>query len=160
MPRIAANQFPDTLYTRVLETNETAHMGIYQVQADTELTQIQLRMNKQGTATGSESFKIQIFGDMETDTPLYESTSFTVNQHNTDVSFNALTSNWISDWYFDFSNVSLNAGVDYYLFLNASSYTRNADTFYIGFVMDNAEPVLTRNVASKTGGRTLLIGFE
>lgn len=149
--------FPDTLYVRKIETNENAAMGDYTLLFDTEMTQIILRISKQGVATGSESFKIQIFGDTNTDTALYESNSVTIDDIDDDVSFDAVTSGFLADVPFDFSNVCLNAGVKYYMTLKLSSYTRNADVFYIGYVMDNAEPILVSSAGS--GARAGIIGL-
>lgn len=150
--------FPETLYTRVLETDENAAMGDYTLADDLELTQIVLRINKQGTALGTESFKIQIFGDTDQTTPVFESTSVTVNDINTDISA-VLSDNFLADVPFDFSNSNMNAGAKYFLSLKATGYTRNADTFYIGYVMDAVEPVLDRVHEFQTGARAVLIGL-
>lgn len=150
--------FPDIQYTRKLETNENAPMGDYATDKDFELTQIILRLHKQGTALGTESFKIQVFGDTDQITPLYESTSVTVDEINADIPA-VLADGFLADVPFDFSNSSLNENVKYFLSLKATGYTRNADVFYIGYVFDNAEPIMDRTAPTQSGARTVFIGL-
>lgn len=156
------DQFPETQYIRVLETDETAEMGGYEVADATALDTISLRLQKDGTATGSETFQIEIYQNLESTTPLYTSTAKTMNDINTEIlGFNVLTvSNFIGDVAFEFNRECLIINTPYFFKLKSSSYTRNGDTFFIGFGLDNAERVNSRKSENQVAARAVIVGFR
>lgn len=151
------NQFARDQYIRVIETNETATMGAYKLTNPIELDQVLLWLNIEGTPGGSESLQIHVYGSADTDTPLYSSEA----QNLSDVafSFDPDLGNWLGVVPFVFNRETLGAQT-YYLSVELTNYTRDADNYYIGYVFDNPEAVYSRNVPDATGAKAIMVGYE
>lgn len=156
-------QFARDQFIRVIETNETADMGAYTLGTSTELDQISLWINVEGNPGGSETMQIEIYGSSEAGAALYTSDVVTLS----DVVFNegestefSGTGDFIGVMPFGFSRENLASGQTYYLKLKMANYTRNGDTYYIGYVFDNPEPVYSRTIVDETAAKALILGFE
>lgn len=151
-------QFPRDLFVRVLETNESASMGGYQMGSSTEIDQILVWLNVEGTPGGSETMQVEVYGSLNTDVPLY--TSDVVTMSDIDFDFDPDLGDWIGVVPFNFNRETLASGQTYYLSVKMDNYTRNGDTYYVGYVFDNPEPAYGRITVNQTAGRALIIGFE
>ena len=156
------DQFARDQYIRVMETNEEASMGAYAISESIELDQILVWINVEGTPGGSETLQVHVYGSAEAETPLASSDVVTLAS----VVFNEgepdeYTGAADSIGYIPFTYNREILGVDtYHLRLEATNYTRNADTFYIGYVFDNPEKVYARSIPDETGAKALIVGYS
>lgn len=156
-------RFARDFYVRVLTTGETAELGTYTLSKATELDQILLWLNVQGTPGGSEILTLEVYGSSEAESPLYSSDPVSLSS----VTFNAgeaseflgSAGDFIGVVPFNFSREPLGAS-SYVLKLKSQNYTRNGDTYYIGWVFDNPEPVYSRTNLNQTGAKAIIIGYE
>lgn len=160
---MAFTQFARDQFIRVLETNETASMGGYKMGTDTEIDQIEVWLNVEGSVGGSETLQVEVFGSGDTDVPLYSSDVVTLSSvifNEGEVNEFTGVSDSLCSIIFTFNRGVLTKDVTYFLKLKSASYTRNADTFYIGYVFDNPEPINTRSLPGSTGAKAIIVGFE
>ena len=155
---MAFPQFARDQYVRVLETNETATMGKYAISSSSELDQILVWINVEGTPGGTETLQVLIYGSPNTTVPLYSSTVLAVAD--IDFTFDPNNGDWIGVVPFVFNRESMSGGQSYYLSLKAQNYTRNSDTYYIGYIFDNPEPIYSRFTPNEKAAKAILVGYE
>lgn len=115
-------QFPHQKYIRVLDTNEETSAGSFALATSGELTHIRAQIYFKGTIT-AEKLQLKIYSN--NNVYLASSDIITIPY-----------SNWIGWLRFDFNRINMLAGTPYKIKIVASDYTRNADTLYMGFILD------------------------
>lgn len=155
------DQFARDQYIRVMETNEEAPLGAYEITNPIELDQILVWVNVEGTPGGSETLQVHVYGSSEAETPLASSDVVTLSS----VVFNEGESdefsgvgNFIGYIPFTYNRESLGANT-YHLRLEADNYTRNSDTYYIGYVFDNPEAIYSRSIPDETACKAIILGY-
>lgn len=127
---MAFTQFPNEAVVETFETSEVVKLSRFTLATATELLYVTLRILKVGTAGGSETLTLKVFGSSDyTGTAVATSSAFTLS------TISGLTTNWIGDVRFTFARQNLSAAT-YYLALTTANYTRNGDTFYLGAVQE------------------------
>jgi hypothetical protein len=150
---------PQDLYVRVLESNETADLGSYKKTGESiEIDHALLWMNCDGTPGGSETLVLKVYGSTSAESPIFSSDVVTLSE--IDFSFDATNGDWVGRVPFVFDRQSLLMNQKYYFKLTMANYTRNADTYYLGFVMDNPEPIHSRAAASRTAARLEIVEYS
>lgn len=146
------NQFPSPFFIIAADSNETIKLGSFQNDENIELTNILIPIYKHGTAGGSESMTAKIYADSNYSVLLASSDAFLLS------AVTGLTTYWIGNLRFDFSNYQINNQQTYYLGLSFSNYTRSADSYFIGAVMDTHNSINTQSDTNKPGIGFVIIG--
>lgn len=123
-------QFCETKYIFVTDTSTVTKLGYSVSDHVTELEHVRLDFYKHGTEVGDEQFTLNIYTD-EAMTNLYAS-SFAVSLS----SIEGLSQYWLGWLRFDFNLPILAPDTKYYFGLDPVTYTRTADTFYVGAAAD------------------------
>ena len=148
--------FPDTQYFVVLTASGGYQhpIGSFTVTTETELNAIQLYLTKVGTATGTERFRVNLYGNSESVSPIDTSDWVGVSELENHVN--------ASDWYgyitFDFNRVGLNTDAQYYLTVECENYASPGDSYYWGVALDWPENMNTVAVANQAGAAMVIIG--
>ena len=125
---MSITQFPRDLYIKTADTSEEVQLGSFSPAANMELDSIKVWLHIKGTPGGSETIQIKIYGDSAYSNLVYTSTAHALSGI-TAIDFLG----WIKC---DFNRENLNKNTTYYPAVVLGNYTRNADTYYIGFVHD------------------------
>lgn len=148
---MGVTNFSDLQFIRLLGTNEEAQLGSFSTARDYSLQFLRVLMYKQGTEGGSETFRLNMYGDSDFDTPIFQSSSAALADGNLATNFFG----WIR---FDFDDQHLNDAVTYYPTIEMSSYTMT-DSFFLSYVMD--WPVAINTVpTNELAAQMLLYGKE
>lgn len=147
-------QYLKNIQVRLLDTGEEAQLGSYQFDANAELRHAVLTYFKYGTEGGSEAFTINIYGDSNTDTPLYSSSSLSVSDLGSLGEFRYGTMR------FDFDRVHIDSDINYFMTISSSNYTRNGEIFWFGYVLDQGSNINSRTTSDQTGAQIAFIGYE
>lgn len=125
-------QFPDIQRLITFETSELVQLGRFKVAETTELKYIVARLFKKGTAGGSETLTLKIYGSSD-----YAGTAYATSAAVTLASITGLSAtNSNGDARFVFDRQNLNPNSWYYVAMSTASYTRNGDTYYLAAVRD------------------------
>jgi hypothetical protein len=147
-------QFPDIQRVLVFETSTTMPLVKFQLNEKLELVYIPLRILKVGTAGGSESMTLKVWGSENYNgTPIATSSAYSL------AGISGLTTNWIGDIRFDFARQNLGANVWYYLTIDVANYTRNGTTFYLSAVQEWPFTFNTITTFS-AGARAVYAGYK
>lgn len=153
-------QYPDNLRVRILEDDDNAQMGAFSSPDDRELKHVVLTHFNLGTRTGSETLKINIYGDLETDSPLYTSNTITYSTVIAAITGATTSTNNLGTIRFDFTNSSINKNTNYYLRLQVANYTRNGNSSYLAYVLDHPAQINVRSVSNEAGAQAALVGLK
>ncbi len=145
-------QFPDNLHIRILETDESASMGLYSIPSNVQLTNLVVTLHKLGAEAGSERFRVNIHSEDDPNfvTPIYSSAWF-------DWTSAGSFTNFLGTVRFDLTGAVVRTG-SYFLVLEADNYTRNADTFYFAYVLDDPAVINSRTNPKETGAQIAFLG--
>jgi len=141
-------------YFRVLESNETAKCGYFNLLEDIEIQQAICTLYIHGTLGGSEQLRMHIYGSVSATIPMYTSDWFTVSGVGT------YSPNWLGNIFFDFASKPLDKDIDYFFSVQAQNYTRNLDTYYLALGMDWYPDTNSRAVAQQTSVRIGILGLK
>lgn len=132
-------QFAEYQMIKTIDTSETVEIGQFKPLKHGELKWTRLLIYKHGSIGGSESLTCHWHTSSELGTSY--ATSSAVLLSTVENSSNLNTS---GDWFawirFVFNRENLSKNISYYLSLQASNYTRNGDTYYIGMPFDYPYP--------------------
>ncbi len=123
--------FPNTLKVKVIETSEVVQLGGVQAAQHLDLKYLQLVIYVHGTMAGTEKLRARVFPDQA-----MACAALATSSYSQIASITNLGTHWIGRLRFDFNGEPLNKNTRYWIGLDASGYTRNADTLYIGAVLD------------------------
>lgn len=126
-------QFPTPLAIKTLDTSETYEVCKFTVGESQELKHARIMIYKHGTAGGSETMTMRIYGAAGSIGLVDTSSAASLASAGASGTY---TLNWFR---FDFNRKPLLAGLSYYAVLSTANYTRNSDTYYLGVVL-NSQP--------------------
>ena len=138
---MSVEEFPDTFYALPLPSSGTICNGGSFTGATGELKTITCWVQVRGTSGGSETFTLGLYPNDDFESAIASSAAVAITSFGVQ-----------SDGYnyvrFDFSDVNLNANNTYHVGISSANYTRNADTYFVGFLLDwpdriNATPSAT-----------------
>lgn len=139
---MAFESFPDNLLVKTIETDELVECGTLEFPDAMKLQHIIFTIYKHGAAGGTERLRAKIYADSGLTDLL--STSDWVN-----LSSFADGSYWIGRVRFDFSSLlNIKPGISYYAAFETDNYTRDADDYYLGLVLDYPLSVNVNSYAS------------
>jgi hypothetical protein len=124
--------FRSDQYIKVLDTGEAYHGATFTVDEAQEIGHVRLVLYKHGTHAGTERLRVKLYHASDL-TKLYATSEWS---DLADIS--SLGANWIGWLRFDFDREWLSPSETYYLAVETTGYTRNADTFYLGFALDRS----------------------
>jgi len=128
---MAFSPFPDNGYFYVLDLTKE-YVGSFNLAQSMELKHIQTTLFIRGATAGTEELRLNVYGTQQIDsTPICSSSWFNIAS-----GVGSYTNNWIGNVFFDFSGTPINQNLDYYLAVETSGYTRNANTFYLAVRLD------------------------
>jgi hypothetical protein len=145
---------PARAYFRALETNETVSLGSVSLPSAIEIHAIRVLIYKQGTAGGTERWRIKAYRDA-TKTDLAYTSAYTNLTDITD-----LGTNWYGWVSASFSRENVPATTTFYLSLELENYTRNADTYYLALSLDWPNPQYAATAATRKGIALQIYGYE
>jgi len=143
---------PSTVWVNVADTSEVLRLGAFSLTESMELVYVLQSIYKFGTAGGTETLTAKIYSDSAYSVVLKSSTAFSLS------TITAIPEYWIGNIRFDFDSYQLKSGTTYYLGIAFANYTRNADTFFIGAVMDTYSQINTQARVWQPGTAFTLIG--
>lgn len=114
---------------KIAETSELVLAGAIQLDRHRQLTHIVTSFYKHGNAAGGERLRLKVFHDRQM-TKLYATSSW--------LNVNQITNEfWIGRIRFDFDQQWLRNDQAYYIGIESDGYTRNGESFYLGFPLDS-----------------------
>lgn len=130
---MAYADFNETQWVYVTDTATVTELGSLRTNnGPVEIEHIRLNFFKKGTEVGDEVFRLNIYSDPGYTNVFASSADFTLS---TDI-VPAMGTNWIGWIRFDFDSPIIGADNDFYVGLEPVTYTRVADTFYVGACAD------------------------
>lgn len=114
----------------ILETGGV-DLGAFQTTAVVSLEHIMLNLYIKGTVGGNETLRINLYGNTRFSTPVVSSDWVTLSEI-TDLG----TGNWLGFVRFDFDGYTINPNNTYRIKIESADYTRDAETYYIGALLD------------------------
>lgn len=133
-------QFPKRMDVRVIASSAVTDLGSFQPIENLELYAMRVKLFIKGTTGGTERARIKIFGESTRGSALYTSSWSTLS------SITTLAANWQGWLRFDFNKENINKDIAYFLGIEIENYTRNGETYYISYALDNIA-----NVYAATG---------
>ena len=135
---MAFKDFAETQYIKTIDTSESISFGSFSVVNSMELAHIRSALMITGVSnlSGNEQVRLKIYTD-----PAFTSLLYTSDYANLSDITDIGTTNWFGWIRIDFNRENINANLTYYVQLETLNYTRNAETFWIGFSHDFPFPV-------------------
>lgn len=159
---MAIKQFSEYQYIKVMDTAEIVKLGGFQLSTSNELKYIRVLTFINGTLGGSENLRINIYGDAGHSKKIFSSNWINLNNQIENELGAIVTGNWFGLLRFDFERQNINKNIRYYASVESNSYTRNGDTFYIGFSHDYPFPRYSSgaNAAYESNIAFEIFGYE
>lgn len=154
---MAFTQFSQVGYFRVLESDTTTKLVIFDLQDGTELKHVMLTVFIRGLIASPFDMRLKIYGKDIIETAEITSQWATISM-TTLSSDPAYTQNWYGNFYLDFGGEPLNPNSLYYMACETSGYTRNANSFYVAINFDWDSPVNGQIEPPRTGARIRILG--
>ena len=125
---MAYSDFNEQKYILITDTSTVNKMGSVVFDSPIELEHMRLELYKHGTEAGTEQFRVNIYSDPDYSTVYAQSATVDI------ADIVGLSTYWIGWVRFDFAGLPVlgNNRNRFYIGLEPVTYTRNADTFYIG----------------------------
>jgi hypothetical protein len=130
---MAFKNFSEELYIKVQNTNETIDLGKIESSSEFSLTAIRLQffMHNVSAASGNETIQLKLFTNPGLTKVYASSDILTVSD------FVTGSTDWIGNIGFQFlTKPNINSFQNAYAGIVATNYTRNANSFYMGYVYD------------------------
>lgn len=139
-------------YFKVSDTAESVFAGEFVLDESIQVKQMICHMYKHGALSGNESLVAKVYSDSAMTKLIFQSSSYLLSTAN-------MTTYWRGLVPIEFATERfLEAGKSYYIAFELSNYTRNADDFYISFLVDTADPIYT--VVSGTPLYCGIVGYK
>jgi hypothetical protein len=126
-------QFPTPLSIKTLDTSESYEICKFTLAGneDQEIKHARILIYKHGTAGGSETLTLKIYGEAGSIGLIDTSSAVSLSLAGASGTYSL---NWFR---FDFNRKPLKRGLSYYAVIETANYTRNADTYYLGVVLQS-----------------------
>lgn len=121
-------KFPSILKIKTADTSEIVNLGKYKVNQNEEIAYARPGIYVHGTPGGSETLQLRIHTGDDLTAVYASSNTVSLSGFTTDYNLGVIR--------FDFNRQNINKNLFYTHSIVINNYTRNADTFYIGFIMD------------------------
>jgi hypothetical protein len=143
-------QFPSETYLKVIAaTGET--LGSFTVTDNTDLLYVVVNMYIKGTIVGGERMRLNLYASEAMNDPVATS-DWLYWSDITDIG----TGNYLGWLRFDFSGYPVSNAYPYYVKIETTNYTRNADTYYLAAVCEYAVRLST--IAKRPGVHLAIVG--
>lgn len=152
--------FAENQLITVMDTSDTIDFGAFQAEESMEIAHIRAAIYVQGTASagGSETLQLRLHTSTDLTASYAQSNVVTLDSIITDIGgANQGVIGWAR---FDFSRENINKELNYQVSAVATNYTRNADTFYIGFLRDFPFPIYSGGLTPPTFYGDHLLGMQ
>lgn len=133
-------QFSEYQYIRVMNTSEVIKLGGFKISTNHELKYMRVLTYINGTLSGSEQLRVNIYSNPGQTKKIMHSSWIDLNGTIENETGSIVTGNWLGLIRFDFDRQNINKNIFYYAGVESTSYSRNGDTFYIGFSHDYPFP--------------------
>lgn len=148
---------PDEAYARILKsTGEETPVGGYIHSESTELKWAVIWLIKEGTSPLTEKLRLKVYAKEDFTHLLFSSDWASVS----DISGFNDNDHWHGRLRFDFNRDHIIFGETYYVAVETQNYTRNADTFYLGLLLDWKEYVYATDADNISSGKILFYGYR
>lgn len=126
--------FSETQYVKSVDTGELVRCGGFQVNENAELGYVRSLLYIKGALTGTEKIRTKFYLDANHTMLLYTSdwSPFLISE---------IPGNWFGWVTTSYNNENLNPNITYYIEVEFTGYTRNAESFYIGVCRDFPYPI-------------------
>ena len=126
--------FNETKYIFATDTSTVTKLGYIQTDTPIEVEAIRVDFYKHGTEVGDEVFKLNLYSDDSCTTIFSSSGSLALSTVPNPGTY------WLGWVRFDFDSLPILGGPNkYYIGLEPVTYTRVADTFYVGVSADTPD---------------------
>jgi len=133
---MSIHAFPQYSFWKVADTSETVFAGGFTMGNAQQVYQLITHLYKHGTGAGTEKIRAKIFLDAAM-TNLYATSDWFVISEIT-----TLSQYWRGTIAFTFTGKPyVESAKNYYIGFETTGYTRNGDTFYMSYLLDDFEPV-------------------
>ena len=133
-------QFSEYQYIRAMDTGEIIKLGGFKLGTSHEIGHMRVLTFINGTLGGSEQLRVNIYSDIGHSKKIFHSDWSNIGGTLENENGALITGNWLGLIRFDFNRQNINKNFFYYASIESQSYTRNGDTFYIGFSYDYPFP--------------------
>jgi hypothetical protein len=132
--------FSENLYVKEMDSNEETGLGGMSPAVNGDLAHMRVFVYIKGTIGGSETIKVNFYGDELTNNLLFSSSKSNLSN------INPSPNNYLGWVKVDFDRQPLNKNITYYPSLQLENYTRNGETYVIGIVYDWPAPTYATGV--------------
>lgn len=150
---MSVQAFPEYSFWKIADTSEVVLAGGFTFADNQQLHQVIPHVYLHGTLTGTEKIRSKLYLDSALTKVLDTSDWFTLSE------ITNIAQYWRGRIGLTFSNKPyIETTKTYYISFETTGYTRNADTFYIGYLLDDFNPVnsgLIGLYAAMTGYRII-----
>jgi len=156
-------KYPSKMFFRTLDTGEELRLGTVELPAAAsntrqgfELRHLRLALYKHGAHGGSEQLRVRIYPNADHATPVHTSDWLSLS------SITTLSTYWLGWLRFDFARAHL-WGLTYHVTVQAQNYTRNGDSYYLGFKFDwpdRVNSVVAGAHGLRIGAQMGLVGYQ
>lgn len=127
---MALQNFHNKLFCRIFDTSEEINCGAFQVTDNQELRHIRVLILIYGGVPTTETLTLKLHSESSLSSLYATSDSISLS----DVA--QTTNYWIGYVRFDFDRINLNKNNTYWVNITTGNYTRNSNTYYLGYVFD------------------------
>lgn len=135
------------LFSEQPSSGESNVISRFSRPSNTVLSDIRLILYKHGDDTGNETFTAKIKQDLQDNTAQISVQSVIATSDTIAINdIEGVTEYWLGFVRFEFEeNVHINASTEYTVEIETANYTRNADTFFLGWALDWPEELNTHS---------------
>jgi len=149
---VSIETYPQYNYWKSADTSETVLAGGFTMGNAQQIYQLVTHIYKHGTAGGSEQIRAKIFLDVGM-TNLHATSDWVTLS-----TISTMSQYWRGEIPFTFTAKPYVSGTQiYYVGFETTGYTRNADTFYIAYLVDTFGPV---NGGTRTALYCAFVGYR
>lgn len=154
--------FSEYQYIRAMDTGEMIKLGGFKLGTSHEIGHMRVLLFINGTLGGSEQLRVNIYSNRGQSKKIFHSSWSSLNNTIENENGTIISGNWLGLLRFDFDRQNINKNFYYYASVESNSYTRNGNTFYLGFAHDYPFPRYSTgaNAAYESNLAFEIFGYE
>lgn len=149
---MAFKDFSNQLYIKTLDTGEEGGLGTFTLTQNFEVNYMQMPIYVHGALGGTERLRINVYSSTNSSLLMQSDWSNLSDIDN-------IGAYWIGKIRFNFTRKYLQKTVPIVLKLEVDNYTRNGDTFYIGYVLDWPLETNQQDSTPPLGADVAIVGY-